>query len=265
MAADILERIAADKRIQIAEEKKTVSVAEMRKRAENTEGKLPAFSFEKALSGPDLSFICEVKKASPSKGIIAHEFPYVKIAQEYERAGADCLSVLTEKNYFLGADAYLQEIRNAVNIPILRKDFTVDTYQIYQAKAIGADAVLLICALLDTAFIRECIEICDNLGLSALVEAHDAAEVAMATEAGARIIGVNNRNLKDFSVDIGNSTQLRQYAPDGTLFVAESGIRTREDVAAFETAQVDAVLIGETLMRAENKKAMLDVLKGVQV
>ena len=263
MAADILERIAADKRIQIAEEKKNIPLEKMREMAFATKGKLADFAFEEALKKEEVSFICEVKKASPSKGVIAEVFPYVEIAKEYEKAGADCLSVLTEEKYFLGCDRYLQEIREVVNLPILRKDFTVDIYQIYQAKVIGADAVLLICALLDTDFMKECIKICDELGLTALVEAHDEEEIRQAVLAGARVIGVNNRNLKDFTVDIHNSTGLREYAPKGTLFVAESGIQTREDVKAFEEERVNAVLIGETLMRSADKKQKLDELKGM--
>lgn len=262
MAADILEKIAADKRIQVAKEKETISLEKMKKMAYETVSKLPDFIFEETLKKKGMSFICEVKKASPSKGIIADKFPYVDIARSYEDAGADCLSVLTEPKYFLGCDRYLSEIRDAVGLPILRKDFTVDVYQIYQAKVIGANAVLLICSLLDEAFIRECIGICDELGLSTLVETHDEEQMQMAIRAGARIIGVNNRNLKDFSVDICNSVRLRSLAPEHILFVAESGIRTREDVQAFEDKNVDAVLIGETLMRAADKKAMLQELKG---
>lgn len=263
MAADILERIAADKRIQIAEEKKEISPEKMKELAFAAKSSLPDFIFEKTLEKEGMSFICEVKKASPSKGVIAEDFPYVEIAKDYEQAGADCLSVLTEPKYFLGCDQYLQEIRQVVNLPILRKDFTVDTYQIYQAKVIGANAVLLICSLSNEDFIRQCIEICDKLGLSALVETHDEEEIQMAVRAGARIIGVNNRNLKDFTVDIHNSTRLREFAPEGTLFVAESGIQTREDVKAFEEQRVNAVLVGETLMRAADKKQKLNELKGV--
>lgn len=263
MAADILERIAADKRIQIAEEKKEISPEKMKELALAAKSSLPDFIFEKNLGKEGMSFICEVKKASPSKGIIAEDFPYVEIAKDYEQAGADCLSVLTEPKYFLGCDQYLQEIRQAVDLPILRKDFTVDTYQIYQAKVIGANAILLICSLLDEDFIRQGIQICDELGLSALVETHDEEEIQMAVRAGARIIGVNNRNLKDFTVDIHNSTRLREFAPEGTLFVAESGIQTRDDVKAFEEQRVNAVLVGETLMRAADKKQKLDELKGV--
>ncbi|MBE5924407.1 MAG: indole-3-glycerol phosphate synthase TrpC [Lachnospiraceae bacterium] len=259
---DILERIAADKRVQISEEKKSISAAEMINLAKQKIGKLEPFAFEKALEKKGISFICEVKKASPSKGIIAEDFPYLNIAKEYEAAGADCISVLTEPKYFLGSDQYLKEIRKEVNIPIIRKDFTVDTYQIYQAKVIGADAVLLICSLLDEDFIREGIKTCDELGLSALVETHNEKEIEMAINAGARIIGVNNRNLKDFSVDIGNTTRLRGLAPDNVLFVAESGIKERTDVAAFEEVGADAVLVGETLMRADDKAKALNTLRG---
>lgn len=263
MAADILERIAADKRIQVAEEKREISFDKMKEMALATKSQLPDFSFEEALKKDGVSFICEVKKASPSKGIIAEHFPYVEIAKAYEQAGADCLSVLTEPKFFLGCDRYLLEIREAVKLPILRKDFTVDTYQIYQAKVIGANAVLLICALLDEDCIRKCIEICDEMGLTALVEAHDEREIQIAIQAGARVIGVNNRNLKDFTVDINNSARLRSFAPEGVLFVAESGIKTREDVKAFEEERVNAVLVGETLMRAKDKKQKLDELKGL--
>lgn len=265
MAADILERIAADRRLQVAEEKKTISPARMQEKALEVKGALPDFIFENTLKREEMSFICEVKKASPSKGVIAEDFPYVEIAREYEAAGADCLSVLTEPKYFLGCDQYLEEIRAAVSLPILRKDFTVDTYQIYQAKVLGANAVLLICALLDEDFMQESIAVCDRLGLTALVEAHDEAEITMAVKAGARVIGVNNRNLKDFTVDIHNSTNLRRYAPEGVLFVAESGIKERMDVAAFEAEKVNAVLVGETLMRAADKRAKLAELKGYTI
>lgn len=264
MAADILEQIAADKRLQLEEEKKNISLENMKRLARNTVSSLPDFAFEKTLQKEGMSFICEVKKASPSKGIIANDFPYTQIAKEYEMAGADCLSVLTEEKYFLGKDDYLKEIRAVTNLPILRKDFTVDIYQLYQAKVIGANAVLLICALLEESIIKECIEICDELGLSALVEVHNEMEMNMANSAGARIIGVNNRNLKDFTVDISNSISLRTYAPKNTLFVAESGIRTRKDVKSFEKENMNAVLIGECLMRAANKEHMLKVLKGLE-
>ena len=210
-----------------------------------------------------MSFICEVKKASPSKGIIAEDFPYVEIAKDYERSGASAISVLTEPQWFKGENAYLEEISKNVSIPLLRKNFTVCEYQIYEAKLIGASAVLLICSLLDNETIREWIKICDTLGLSALVEAHTEEEVKSAVSAGARIIGVNNRNLRDFTVDITNSIRLRNLVPSEILFVAESGIKTRADVAELENTGVNGVLIGETLMRSKDKKAMLDELKGI--
>ena len=225
---------------------------------------LLGFPFEKALAEGDISFICECKKASPSKGLIAEDFPYVEIAREYERAGASCISVLTEPKWFLGSDRYLQEITEAVSIPCIRKDFTVDEYMIYEARLLGASAVLLICALLPEETIREYIGICDSLGLSALVEAHDEEEIAMALRAGARIIGVNNRNLKDFTVDVHNSERLRSLVPPSVLFVAESGIKTAEDIGVLRKAGVNGVLIGETLMRSPDKKAVLDTLKGIR-
>lgn len=220
------------------------------------------FAFEQALKKEDVSFICECKKASPSKGLIAPNFPYLEITKEYETAGADCISVLTEPKWFLGNDEYLKEIAKTVSIPCLRKDFTVDEYQIYQAKVLGASAVLLICSLLTEDQIKDYIRICDNLGLSALVEAHDEQEVQTALNTGARIIGVNNRNLKDFSVDTDNSRRLRELIPPNILFVSESGVRTAEDVAALRKIGADAVLIGETLMRASDKRAKLAELRG---
>jgi len=220
------------------------------------------FAFEKSLRSKGISFICEVKKASPSKGIIAQEFPYLKIADDYEKAGAGAISVLTEPEYFKGSDIYLKEISEIVSIPVLRKDFIVDEYQIYESKLLGADAVLLICALLDTDALKKYIKICDELGLSALVEAHTENEVKSAVKAGARVIGVNNRNLKTFQVDIQNCINLRQLVPESIIYVAESGIQTPEDISMLENAGVDAVLIGEALMKSEDKKAMLLRLMG---
>lgn len=220
------------------------------------------FAFEKALRTPDIAFICECKKASPSKGLISPDFPYLQIARAYEEAGADCLSVLTEPKWFLGRDAYLQEIVGAVSLPCLRKDFTVDAYMIYQARLLGAAAVLLICSILEREQLRDYIALCDSLGLSALVEVHDRAEVPMALDAGARVIGVNNRNLKDFSVDTDNSKRLREAIPPEVLFVSESGVQNAGDVERLRAIGADAVLIGETLMRAQDKRAKLAELRG---
>ncbi len=218
-----------------------------------------AFRFERALREREgLAFICECKRASPSKGLIAEDFPYIEIARDYEAAGADCISVLTEPKYFLGKDDYLEEIAASVAVPCLRKDFVVDEYMIYEAKILGASAVLLICSLLGGETLRKYISVCDSLGLSALVEAHDEAEVLSALNAGARIIGVNNRNLKDFSVDTGNSEKLRRLIPRDVVFVSESGVRSAEDVRRIREFGADAVLIGEALMRAEDKRAMLE-------
>ena len=222
------------------------------------------FEFENALAQPDISFICECKKASPSKGLIAPDFPYLSIAKEYESAGADAISVLTEPKWFLGSDDYLRDIASQVKIPCLRKDFTVDEYMIYEAKRLGASAVLLICSILSDSQLREYISVCDELGLSALVEAHDETEINMAVNAGARVVGVNNRNLKDFTVDTGNSKRLRSLLPPGVLFVSESGVKSAEDVAALRDIGADAVLVGETLMRASDKRAKLLELKGIQ-
>ena len=221
------------------------------------------FAFESALRREGLSFICECKKASPSKGLIAPYFPYLDIARDYESAGADAVSVLTEPKYFLGSDDYLREISEAVKIPTLRKDFVVHERMIYEAKLLGASAVLLICAILDAEKLGEYIKICDGLGISALVEAHDEAEIESALIAGARIIGVNNRNLKDFSVDMSNSARLRKIIPADVIFVSESGIKTANDVKAARDSGADAVLVGETLMRSTDKRAMLAELKAL--
>lgn len=256
----ILDQLADHARQRVSRAKEGLSPAEIERQA----FALPKgdFAFERALAAPEIAFICECKKASPSKGLIAPEFPYLEIARAYEAAGADAVSVLTEPKWFLGRDEYLEEIAKAVRIPCLRKDFTVDAYMLYEAKLLGASAVLLICAILEGAQIREYLRICDELGLSALVEAHDEQEVDMALEAGARIIGVNNRNLKDFSVDTENSRRLRERIPGEVLFVSESGVRGREDVERLQEIGADAVLIGETLMRAQDKKAKLAQLRG---
>ncbi len=220
------------------------------------------FPFEEALRKKRLSFICEVKKASPSKGLIAPHFPYVEIAKEYDNAGADAISCLTEPYWFQGKNEYLTEIRQNTDIPILRKDFTVDDYMIYEAKAIGAQAVLLICAILDPVQLKDYKQLCDELGLSAVVEAHNGDEIRMAADAGARIIGVNNRNLKNFTVDVRNAGRLRDLVPEGTLFISESGVKTRSDIEAAEEMHADAVLVGETMMRAPDKSRKLQELSG---
>ena len=256
----ILDQLADYARERTEQAKLKIPLEEIRRKALS----LPkgSFTFENALKKTGISFICECKKASPSKGLIAPDFPYLQIAKEYEAAGADCISVLTEPKWFLGSDEYLKAIASIVSIPCLRKDFTVDEYMIYEAKVLGASAVLLICSILSEEQIKSYISICDELGLSALVEAHDENEVQTALNAGARIIGVNNRNLKDFSVDTDNSRRLRELIPRDVLFVSESGVSSAEDVAKLREIGADAVLIGETLMRALDKKAKLDELRG---
>lgn len=259
----ILDDLAAATRARVERKKAQIPLETVKEQALNLAAKEGTFTFpfEKAVAKEGISFICEVKKASPSKGIIAEDFPYLEIAREYEKAGADCISVLTETDYFKGEDRFLREINDAVQIPTIRKDFIIDEYMIYEAKLLGASCVLLIAALLDTETIRQYKAICDQLGLSALVEAHDEAEAASALEAGARMVGVNNRNLKDFTVDIHNSTRLRERVPRNVLFVAESGIKTAEDIAELVSAGVNGVLIGETLMRSPDKAQMLDELR----
>ena len=273
---NILKTITERTRERIREQEKLIPPAEMRRMAEavlreeqagaaaNSSGDrlekdyMPAF--ERALRQPGMSFICEVKKASPSKGIIAEDFPYVDIAKDYEAAGASAISCLTEPYWFLGSDVYLEEIAETVSVPVLRKDFTCSEYMIWQAKALGASAVLLICSVLDDVELREYHRLTEELHMSALVEAHDAGEIERAKQAGARIIGVNNRNLKDFSVDIGHSARLRQLAGEDTVFVSESGIRGPEDMKALCENGTDAVLIGEMLMRSSDRQAALKTL-----
>ena len=270
-AGNILEKIAARTRERVEAEKREVPLAQMAERARAVAAaELAAsptgeftFPFEAALRAPGMSFICEVKKASPSKGLISADFDPVAIARDYQAAGAAAVSCLTEPFWFQGTDEYLTAIADAVDIPVLRKDFVVDEYMVYQAKAIGAAAVLLICSILDDEQLAAYVALCHELGLSALVEAYAPEEVPRAVAAGARIVGVNNRDLRTFEVDFGRSIDLRPAAGANRVFVSESGVETRADVARLEDAAVDAVLIGETLMRAADKQAMLDDLRGV--
>jgi indole-3-glycerol phosphate synthase len=268
----ILDDLAAGARKRVELVKQKVSLREIQERAKKMADTalspaVPPFPFEKALAKPGISFICEVKKASPSKGVIAEGkpgssgFPCLEIAREYEEAGASAISVLTEPEYFLGRDEYLKEIAAEVKLPVLRKDFTVDPYQIYEARVLGASAVLLICALLDSETLALYLDIAHSLGLSALVEAHTEAETEQAANAGARIIGVNNRDLKTFKVDLGVTARLRRLIPAGVLSVSESGIRGPEDIRLLKEQNIDAVLIGETLMRATDKKRTLAELR----
>lgn len=257
----ILSEIAEKTRQRVAEEKKQLPLAQLRDQAEAMDAST-GFPFKKALAAPGMSFICEVKKASPSKGLIAPDFPYLQIAQEYQAAGAAAISCLTEPYWFQGSDQYLREISKAVAIPVLRKDFTVDDYMIYGAKVLGASAVLLICAILDDSQLRDYLALSHSLGLSALVEAHDEAELDRALSAGAAIIGVNNRDLRTFTVDVENSLRLRRLAPPEVLFVSESGIKTHMDIQKLYDNGTNAVLIGETLMRAPDKRSTLAQLRG---
>ena len=258
----ILDEIAEKTRRRMEDKKLQITLDEMKAQALALV-KEKEFPFEKALKGSNVQFICEVKRASPSKGFIVNHFPYVSIAREYEKSGAAAISVLTEPYYFYGDNQYLKEISEAVNIPVLRKDFTIDEYMIYEAKVLGANAILLICSLLDEKKLKRYLEIADLLGLSALVEAHTKDEIVMAVHCNARVIGVNNRDLKTFQVDINNAIRLRSLVSDEIIFVSESGIRNAEDIAILKDNHVNAVLIGETLMKCENKKETLDRLRGI--
>ena len=256
----ILDELADAARLRVEKAKKSLPLAVLRQAAETMPiGDAP---FRKALSGPELAFICECKKASPSKGLIAPEYPYETIARAYEAAGADAISVLTEPTRFLGSEEHLRSIVSAVKLPCLRKDFTVDAYMIYEAKTLGAAAVLLIVSILNEKQLVDYLALCRELGLSALVEAHKEPEIETALRAGAEIIGVNNRNLHDFTVDTGNSCRLRRLIPPEILFVSESGVKNAEDVKRLREIGADAVLVGETLMHAEDKAAKLRELRG---
>lgn len=259
---NILEEIGEKTKERIREEKKQCFLEEMRNRAEQKTENKEKTGFLQALKAQGMSYICEVKKASPSKGLIAPEFPWLDIAKEYEAAGASAVSCLTEPFYFMGQNCYLEKIAEEINIPVLRKDFTVDEYMIYQAKALGASAVLLICSLLDDVKLRDFYQLTKELHMDALVEAHDEKEVLRALDCGAKIIGVNNRDLKTFQVDTGNSIRLRKMAPADTVFVSESGIRTSEDIHRLRENDIQAVLIGETLMRSPDKRKALENLNG---
>ncbi|MFI3225971.1 MAG: indole-3-glycerol phosphate synthase TrpC [Clostridia bacterium] len=258
---NVLDEIAQKTIVRINEKKSKLPLDKIKEIAENLSIDT-SFPFEKALKCHDMAFICEVKKASPSKGLIAPDFPYVEIAKDYENAGASAISCLTEPFYFQGDDEYLREIVANVKIPVLRKDFTVDEYMIYEAKILGASAVLLICAILDDNQLESYFKIAESLGLSCVVEAHTEEEVLRAVKIGARIIGVNNRNLKNFHVDLNHSINLRTLVSNDVIFVSESGIKTQQDIQTLRLNNVNAVLIGETLMRADNKKEILDDLKG---
>ena len=255
----ILDTLAAAARARVATLEKQKSLASVRDEAEQLHK--AERSFAESLRQPGLNFICECKKASPSKGLIAPEFPFLEIAQAYERGGAAAISCLTEPDYFLGADRYLQEIAEHVSLPVLRKDFTISVYQIYEAKVLGADAILLICAILSQAELEEFRLAAESVGLDVLVETHDTAEIEMALKSGAQIIGINNRNLKGFTVDLGTCLNLRKEIPAGRISVAESGIRTEADIARLKAAGFNGVLIGETLMRSGDPEAMLRRLR----
>ena len=257
---NILQKIAERAKERVDTKKKILSHEKIMEIARSIA--VRGFPFEEAIKTDDIAFICEIKKASPSKGVIAADFPYTDIAREYESACAAAISVLTEPYYFKGDDRYLREIADSVSIPLLRKDFIIDAYMIYEAKILGASAVLLICSLLSSDALAKYIAVADSLGISALVETHDENEICMALDVGARIIGVNNRNLKTFEVDVSLSERLRKIVPPDVLFVSESGIQAPEDISKLREIGADAVLIGETVMRSTDKCSEILRLRG---
>ena len=257
---NMLDKIVAKTEERLKEAMKNKSLEELKLEVSKLEI-TKDFPFKKALKDPQIAIIAEVKKASPSKGLIAENFDYIEIAKEYESAGASAISVLTEPYFFQGSDEYLKEIAQNVSIPILRKDFVIDEYMIWEAKLLGASAVLLIVSILDIVQLKRYLDLAHDLGLSAIVETHDGNEIRTAMNVGAEIIGVNNRNLSDFTVDINNSIDLRRCVSDNIVFVSESGIKTKEDVTRLKENNVDAVLIGETLMKSDDKKSLISELK----
>ena len=261
MMMSMLNKIVAKTKERLIESKNKKPLDELKDEISSLEIN-DEFPFEKALKGDEIAIIAEVKRASPSKGMIAEDFDYIEIAKDYEKAGASAISVLTEPYFFQGSNDYLSEISQIVSIPILRKDFVIDEYMIYEAKAIGASAVLLICSILDKGTLKEYIDLSHSLGLSALVEAHDENELKTALDCGARVIGVNNRNLKDFTVDFNNAINLRKSVPEDAIFVSESGVKTKEDIDLLRENDVDAVLIGEFFMKSDDKLKMMDYLLG---
>lgn len=256
----MLDKIVEKTKERLIEAKANKSLNELKEEVSKLEIS-DEFPFKEALKDPEIAIIAEVKRASPSKGLIAEDFDYIEIAKEYEEAGASAISVLTEPYFFQGSNDFLKEISENVSIPILRKDFTIDEYMIYEAKLLGASAILLIVSILDDAQLKEYLDLAHQLGLSAIVETHDGDEIRTAIDVGAQIIGVNNRNLADFTVDINNSINLRRLVSDDITFISESGIKTKEDVARLKENDVDAVLIGETLMKSDDKKSMILELK----
>lgn len=257
----ILDMLAASAKRRVEAAKSLVPLNSIKKKAFEIAKSGQHYCFENSLMHDGVSFICEIKKASPSKGLIAPVFEPEITAREYASAGAAAISVLTEPEYFLGSNEHLTAVKEAMTLPVLRKDFTVSEYQLYESKVIGADAVLLICAILNVDTIRKFLDICDELYMSALVEAHTAAEVETALEAGARIAGVNNRDLNTFEVDFNTCLKLRSLVPNNVLYVAESGIKSREHISLLRDAGVNAALIGETLMRSADITATLADLK----
>ncbi|MDR2772378.1 MAG: indole-3-glycerol phosphate synthase TrpC [Elusimicrobiota bacterium] len=248
----ILDEIVAASKIRLEQAKKELPLSDLIAQVKALPAKKHPFAFKAALAAPELSFICEIKKASPSKGLISPDFRYLEIALEYQKAGASAISVLTETEFFLGSPQYLKDVKKFVKIPVLRKDFIFDPYQVYETAVLGADAMLLICSILDEGQLKELYELAGSLGISCLLEAHDESEIKKALFAGAEIVGVNNRNLNDFSVDLKNSLRLRELVPAGKIFVSESGIKTAADIELLRQHKVDAVLIGEELMKTDN-------------
>jgi len=252
---DILRKIVEYKKEEVEKVKKQFNLSEVISEAEKLK---VSFNFKEALSGKGINIIAEVKKASPSKGVIREDFDPVEIAKSYERGGARAISVLTDKQFFQGSPFYLRQVSEAVRLPVLRKDFIIDEFQIYGAKVLGAASFLLIVSILSDPQLRDFIELGRELGMEPLVETHTAEEVERALKAGAEIIGVNNRDLKTFSVSLETSISLAPLIKGaGKVMVSESGIRTEKDIKRLRKAGVDAFLVGETLMRSENPEEVL--------
>ncbi len=258
----ILDKILDSTKQRVASKKAKLPLNELKNKLDSMDCARAESSFEKALKTKDFALICEVKKASPSKGIIAHDFNHTQIALDYAQGGANAISCLTEPEFFLGSDEYLSEIRQSVSLPILRKDFIIDEYMIYEAKLIGADAILLITRILSKEQLKDFFTLASELGLDVLVETHTLDDVKKALFCGAKIIGINNRDLQSFEVDLNHSIRLRSELPDDVVCISESGIKSYDDIRLLRENGINGALIGEELMRSQDKQALIRALKG---
>lgn len=260
----IIDDIVASTFERVAENKKRNSIDKLARLAfEKPINK--DYPFEKALRNKaNLAYIMEIKRCVPTKGEITRNFDYKSIAKEYEDIGATAISVMTEPDYFKGDDDFLAEIARIVKIPVLRDDFIVDEYMVYESKLLGADAITLICSVLDEITLMRCLNLAENLGMSAVVEAHSSMQVKKALRVGAKIIAVNNCDLRNFEIDMNNSLELQKMIPEDVIFISRSGVKTYQDICKLEENNVNAVMVGEVLMRSHDKRKTFEILQGLR-